>query len=100
MKMHLPITFHDNGWVTLKLLLTMALASSDFMLFAFQTVFNPSVFFFLLLYIYLMNVTKLKVYRKQRRKRQLLTAFPFVITKLSISISANCVRTSPVLKDI
>lgn len=60
-------TINMAFYVGLSSYYSMALASSVFSLFAFPTVFNPSVFFFLLLYMYLMNVTKLKVYQKQRR---------------------------------
>jgi len=60
-------TIHMAFYIGLSSYYSMALASSVFLLFAFPTVFNPSVFFFLLLYMYLMNITKLKVYRKQRR---------------------------------
>ena len=60
---------HMAFYVGLSSYYSMALASSVFLLFAFPTVFNPSVFFFLLLYMYLMNIAKLKVYRKRRRNR-------------------------------
>ncbi|NTZ20255.1 hypothetical protein EXW96_22715 [Paenibacillus sp. JMULE4] len=44
---------------------SLALVGSVFTFFTFPTILNPSLFFICMLYIYLINVTKIKIYIKR-----------------------------------